>query len=115
MASYGKEFLSGSANGRLIKVAATSSPGTTLHTAHATDKDELWLWAVNSDTNDRKLTIEFGGTTAPDDTIEVTIPAESGLVIVVSGLILSNALVVKAFAAAANVVMVGGYVNRISA
>jgi hypothetical protein len=32
----------------------------------------------------------------------------------VQGLVLQNSLVVKAFAASANVVMVGGYVNRIS-
>lgn len=109
--------LTGSTNGRMIKVVATSTPGTTIHTAtsSATDTfDEVWLWAVNSDTTARKLTIEFGGTTAPDDTIEVTIPAESGYTAVVQGLILQNSLVVKAFAASANVVLVAGYVNRIS-
>ena len=108
--------LSGSTNGRMVKVAATSTPGTTLHTAtaSATDTfDEIWLWAVNSDTVSRKLTIEFGGTTSPDDTIEVTIAAESGFTAVVQGLVLQNSLVVKAFAAAANVVLIGGYVNRI--
>lgn len=105
--------LSGSTDGRAIKVAATATPGTTIHTAHATSLDEVWLWAQNTDTTDRKLTIEWGGTTAPDDLIEVTVPAESGLLIVVPGLLLTNSLVVKAFAASANVVTVHGYVNRI--
>ena len=114
MATYTKVKLSGSTDGRMIKVAATATLGTTIHTAHATSLDEIWLYAVNSDTVDRKLTIEYGGATAPDNLIEVTIPAESGLILVCPGLILSNSLVVTAFAAAANVIMIGGYVNRVS-
>jgi hypothetical protein len=115
MATFSKQLLSGSTNGRPTKIATTSSPGTTIHTAHATDKDEIFLYAFNSDTTARKLTVEFGGTTSPDDTIEVTIPAESGLQLVVAGLVLTGSVVVKAFCATANVVMVVGYVNRITA
>ncbi len=106
--------LSGSTDGKMVKVAATATLGTTIHTAHATDLDELWLYAVNSDTSARKLTIEFGGATSPDCLIEVTIPAESGLVVVVPGLLLTNSLAVTAFCASANVVMIGGFVNRIT-
>lgn len=114
MATYSKIKLSGGTDGRNVKVVATSTPGTTIHTAHATALDEIWLYAVNSDTTDRKLTIEFGGTTSPDDLIELTVTAESGLVVVIPGLLLSNSTVVKAFAATANVVMINGYVNRIT-
>lgn len=114
MATYSKIVLSGSTNGKNVKVAATSTPGTTIHTAHATALDEIWLWAVNSDTSDRKLTIEFGGTSAPDDTIEVTIPAEGGLVNILPGILLTNSLVVKAFCATGNVILINGFVNRIS-
>lgn len=117
MATFTKEILSGSTDGRMIKVAVVATVGTWIHTAVAgvADIDEVWLWAVNSDTVDRKLTIEYGGRAAPDDLIEVTIRAESGLVLVVPGMILQNALLIRAFAAAANVVMVGGFVNRITA
>ena len=120
MATYSKIHLSGSTDGKLIKVAATATAGTTIHTGSstATTYDEVWLYAVNSDTTDRKLTIEFGGTSSPDDLIEQTITAESGLILVVPGLVIkgnATALVVRAFAASANVVMVGGYVNRITA
>jgi hypothetical protein len=114
MATYSKVVLSGSTDGKLIKVAATSTPGTLIHTAHATSEDEIWLYAVNSDTTARKLTIEWGGVTSPDDTIEVTIQPEAGLAVVVSGLVLTNSLVVRAFCATANVVMIGGFVNRIT-
>jgi len=120
VATYSKIALSGSTDGKLIKVAQTATAGTTIHTGSstATTFDEVWLYAVNSDTTDRKLTIEFGGTSAPDDLIEQTITAESGLLLVVPGLVIkgnATALVVRAFAATANVVLIGGYVNRITA
>lgn len=111
-----KTLLSGSTNGRPIKVAQTATAGTTIHTATNTagEMDEVWLWAQNTDGLDRKLTIEFGGTSAPDDLVEVTIPAEGGLVLVVPGLVANGGVVVRAFAATANVVTVAGFVNRIA-
>ena len=109
-----RQLLSGSTNGRGVKVAATATPGTLIHTAHATSLDEVWLWCVNSDTVARKLTVEFGGTTSPDDLIEVAIPAESGLVLVSPGLTVTGGVVVRAFAATANVLVVMGHVNRIT-
>lgn len=120
MATFSKIHLSGSTDGKQIKVAATGTPGTTIHTGSstATVYDEVWLYATNTDTTNRKLTIEWGGTSSPDDLIELTIPAESGLTLIVPGLVIkgnaSSALVVRAFAASANVVCVSGYVNRIS-
>jgi hypothetical protein len=120
MATFSKLHLSGSTDGKLIKVAATATAGTTIHTGSTTAStyDEVWLYAVNSDTTDRKLTIEWGGTAAPDDLIEFTVKAENGLYLIVPGLVLkgnATALVVRAFCATANVVSVGGYVNRIAA
>ena len=120
MATFSKTTLSGSTDGRLIKVVQTATAGTTIHTGSSTAStfDELWLYAVNSDTTDRKLTIEWGGTSSPDDLIEQTITAESGLILVVAGLVIkgnATPLVVRAFCASANVVMIGGYVNRITA
>jgi hypothetical protein len=120
MAAFSKLVLSGSTDGRAIKVAATATPGTTIHTGSstATTIDEIWLYATNTDTTARKLTIEWGGVSSPDDLIELTIPAESGLTLVAPGLLIkgnaSTALVVKAFCATADVVTIHGYVNRIS-
>lgn len=119
MAVLSKVLLSGSTTGLGIKLTDTSTSGNTdagylVHTAVSgtTDIDEIWLYAHNSDTSPRKLTVEFGGVTSPDNTIEVTLAAEDGLVLVVPGLPLQNGLLVKAFAGAANVVTVYGYVNR---
>ena len=117
MATYSKVKLSGGTTGENIKVVATATAGTTIHTAVSgtSDMDEIWLYACNTDSTDRKLTLEFGGTTSPDDLVEVTIGAEAGWVLVCPGVLLQNSLVVKAFAAAANVVVINGYVNRITA
>lgn len=117
MANFSKELLSGSTNGRGIKVAATATAGTLIHTAIAgtAGEDEIWLYAHNTSASAVKLTLEWGGVTSPDDHIEITIPAEgSGLVLVAPGILLQNGLVVRAFAATANVINIFGYVNRIA-
>ena len=118
MATFSKQLLSGSIDGKAIKVVQTATAGTTVHTAHATALDEIWLYAVNSSASSVKLTIEYGEEAAPDGNIELSVAAESGLVLVVAGLLLQgNATpkVVRAFAATANVILLHGYVNRITA
>jgi len=121
MATFSKIALSGSTDGKMVKVVATTTAGTTIHTGSstATTFDEVWLYAVNSSASGVKLTIEWGSTASPDDLIEQTIPAESGLYLVVPGLVIkgnaSSALVVRAFAATTNVINIAGYVNRITA
>jgi len=118
MATYSKVLLSDSTNGKNISVTgANTGAAVDIHDAVAgtSDIDEVWLYACNTDSTDRKLTIEYGGVASPDDLTEVTIAAEAGWVLVVPGMLLQNGLVIKAFAAAANVVLVNGYVNRITA
>lgn len=117
MATYSKRALSGSTNGRQIKVVSTATAGTTIHTAvtGTSDLDEIWLYAVNMHTADVNLTIEFGGTTSPDDLIQQTIATKAGLALVIPGLVLQNECVVKAFASVANVVLISGFVNRVAA
>jgi hypothetical protein len=120
MATFTKLALSGSTDGRMIKVVQTATAGTTLHTgsATATTFDEIWLYAVNSSASAVKLTIEWGGVSSPDDLIELSISAESGLVLVSAGLVIkgnATPLLVRAFAGTANVINIAGYVNRITA
>ena len=112
--AYTKKLLSGSTNGRGIKIANSS---TTIHTAVAgsTDIDEIWLYAVNSAAADYKVTFEWGGTTDPDDHIEITLPAQSGLSLIAPGIPLNGGLIVKAKGDTTNVINVFGYVNRITA
>jgi len=117
--SITKTELTGAANGLGIKVAATSSPGTTIHTANAptgvNNYDEVWLQCYNSDTVARELVLQWGGTTSPDNDIKVTIQPKTGLVWVVQGLILNNSLLIKAYCTTTNVLVLSGFVNRITA
>lgn len=114
MATFSKIPFSGSTNGKGILVAATATTGTTIHTAVSgtSSFDEIWLYASNNSTNAVKLTIEYGSTAAADN-IEITIPGESGMVLVVPGLFLNNSLLVTAFAGTTNVITIHGYVNRV--
>lgn len=118
MATAVKRKLSGSTDGRPIKVVATGDPGTTIHTAVAGTTagtyDEIWLYAYNSDSTQRTLTIEFGGNGSPDDLIIVGVASNSGLMLVIPGLILQNGSVVKAYCNVANVVTISGFVNSIT-
>jgi len=115
MATYSKELLSGSTQGKGILVAATSTAGTTIHTAVSgtTDLDEIWLYAVNAHSADIKLTLEWGEATEPNGNIEITVPTEAGLMLLTPGLLLQNGLVVKAFAGTPNEIVIHGYVNKI--
>ena len=119
MATFTKQILSNSTDGKAIKVAATATAGTTIHTGSTTTTtlDEVWLYAVNTSTSSVKLTIEWGEATAPDGNIEVTVLPEAGLVTVIPGLLIkgnATALVVKAFAGTADVICIHGYVNQIT-
>jgi hypothetical protein len=119
MATFTKLPLSASTDGRAIKVAATATPGTTIHTgsSSASEIDEVWIYAMNTDTSSRKLTLEWGGTSSPDDLIEINLPAEPGLVLVAPGLLIkgnATPLVVRAIASVAGVITIHGYIHRIS-
>jgi hypothetical protein len=122
MATFTKVLLSGSSQGKAIKIAETTSGsnGTTLHATgiSSTTIDEIWLYAYNSSSTAVVLTIQWGGITAVDNEYKISIPATSGLTLVVPGLILTgdgtNATTTRAYAGTTNVITVSGYVNRIA-
>lgn len=121
MATFSKQKLSGSTNGRGIAVAATATLGTTIHATgtSATILDEIWLYANNIHSSAVTLTVEFGGATTTSDLIQISIPATpSGLYLVCGGLILSGtgsaALTVSAFGSVASKIELFGFVNRIT-
>lgn len=120
MATFTKVALSGSTQGKAIKVAATASTGTTIHATGTSSSiiDEIWLYAYNSSSGPVTLTVQFGGTTAVDNDIKIDVPPTSGLTLVVAGLILTGtgaaANTVYAYAGTANVITLSGFINRIS-
>ena len=109
--------LSGGTNGRNIKVAATSTAGTIIHTATSTsgELERITLYAFNAHSSDLKLSIELGGVTIPKDVVEITITTEAGMVKVIENVVLSGGVVVRAFCGTANQVSVTGHVVRMSA
>jgi hypothetical protein len=115
MATITKHILSGSTYGQPISVAATGTPGTTIHTTgtSATIIDEIWLYATNNDTVARNLTIEYGS-----GNISLSLLPKTGLTIILTGLVLTGSgsagTVVKAFASSANQIQLSGYVNRVT-
>ena len=121
MATFTKIPLSGTNNGLglLINSGSSGVAGPTIHTGSTNTAviDEVWLYAVNYDTTDRKLTVQYGGTTAGTNEIEYTVKAENGLYLVVAGLLLSGnatAKLITAYAATNTSIVVYGYVNRIT-
>lgn len=118
MASYSRLLLSGSTSGLPILVAATAiGSGTIIHTAvaGAAAFDEVYLWATNTDTVPRLLTIGFGGVTDPDNLLvkNYSIPGNSIPYLIASGQSLNGALAVKAAVDVANKINISGHVNRL--
>ena len=113
MATISKDLLSGSTHGSQIKIAATATAGTLIHTAtkETDDIDEVWVWACNTHTSTVVLTIEFSSAVVGDN-IKVAInPNET--VLVIPGIPLRNSLTVKGFASEANKVNCFGFINKI--
>lgn len=116
MASYAKVLLSGGTNGKNILISASGSAGAnTIHTAVAgiQDRDEVWIYAQNTDTDYQIFYLMWGETTHPDGLIQVAIPPQAGPMLVIPGWILNNTNIIKGYAETANVVSVNGFINRI--
>ena len=113
MATFSKTMLNQAVSGTPILIAATATPGTSIHLpAVAGEIHEVWMWATNVHTAAVVLTVEFGGATS-GFVQKVTIPAAEGLFSIVPGIPILSGVTVKAFAATANVVNVWGFVNKI--
>lgn len=109
-------LLSGSTNGKPIPVTAIATPGTLIHTAHATSLDAVYLWVANVTTSPAILTIEWGGVTNPGDLIckSLTIRANSAPLPILTGQVLTGGLVVRAFSGTASALNVTGFVTRLA-
>lgn len=112
-----KEFLTGGAgDGTGIKLSATTLGGAnTVHTVPASKEDTIRILATNNDTVKRTVTIVWGDAIAVDDEITVTLQPKAGLVLLIPGLPLGAAKVVKAYTEVTNVVVIHGDVNRVDA
>lgn len=107
--------LSGSTNGRGIKLA-TAAAGTAVHTTAtatgASKFDEIYIWAANVVSASKQVTVYVGATGLTGDKVIDTIPPKSGLYQLLPGMRLNGGVSVKAFAASPCAVTVFGLVNR---
>ena len=63
----------------------------------------------------KRLTIEWGGTTNPNDLIRKDISGEDGAIFLIPGWTINNGLAIRAFAETTNIISIFGFVNRITA
>lgn len=102
-----------STDGVGVSIVATTSPGTTLHTA--TSGTDYWdyvkVWLVNTDTVTRTVYVQWGGTAAKD-AIPIDVAPGIGPVAVFEDFRpLRNGLLIRAYCATTAVVTAHGEVH----
>lgn len=111
-------LLSGSTDGKPVIVAATATPGTTIHTAASgsVSFDEVYAWVSNVTASAATITVEWGSVTDPGGHLckAYSVPANSPPIPLITGQTLNNAAVVKAFSGTASALNITGHVNRIT-
>lgn len=98
-------------HGKLVQIAATATPGTSLYTAVSSTDDEwdvVFVAASNNDTADHLLTVEWTAAGSANE-VKVLLPGRSGMWTIIPALRIRNALTVKAYADAAN--QVNAYID----
>lgn len=111
MATFSKQTFSAGVS--LLVTGTNTTYAKTIHTVPSRATDEIWIYGTNNDAAAVNLTIEFGNSETKNN-IKQSIPATSGLTILVPGLILTASQTVTAFAATTEKITLHGYVNRIS-
>jgi hypothetical protein len=117
MATFTKLILSASNNGQHILLSSTgSSSANPIHTTPAgtSSLDEIYLYAYNEATASVLTTLNWGGGSEPTNICRVTLPPQSGRILIADGMLLTNGLTVYGYASASNMVNIDGFVNRIS-
>ena len=112
--TFTRVTLSGATNNKPTGIDATTSPGTTLHTAGTTGIDVLNLTFVNRSTvtaSGSQLFIEFGGTASAEVIPQQFLGQER---FSLANLMLSaSTSILRAYATASGRFACVGYVNRI--
>ncbi len=108
--------LSTSNDGEMVLITATSTVGTTVHTATTQTStsryDEVWLFASNSHSAAVDLTIEIDIANTSTSKFKVSIPKDDGLFVVLPGVSVHNGKLITAFASVASVINIVGYVEQ---
>lgn len=111
--TYQRHPLSASTNYLPIPVAATSDVSPTLiHTASASDVDEIWLDVYNYALESVQLTMMLGGSEAHKK-LALLVPSGRGLISVIKGLNFTGSVLLEAYASDSTSLSLVGYVNRL--
>ena len=111
--AYLPKLLSGSTNGKPIKVTSTTTGAAdTIHTAVAgtSNIDMIDVYATNNSAAAVDVSIGWGGVTVDETLGPISIPADAGPVKIADKFPLQNGMVVKAWAGSANVILLTGAV-----
>jgi len=102
-------------NGAPVLIADTTSPGTVIHTHDGENVlDRVWLYANNTDSVTRTLTIELAGTGGAANNIVVDVLPRDGLALALPGVPISGGAAIRAYCPTADVVSVVGYVEDLT-
>ena len=111
--TYQSVALSGSTNYLPLNITGVATgSANVIHTAHATNTDELWLDLYNYTNTDTFVTLMLGGS-ASHQLLVVPVPSQRGMIPLLKGQRFDGGVVISAFASAANRVAIVGQVNRI--
>jgi hypothetical protein len=113
MATFSKQLLTNSTNGKQILVTSSVAPGDFIHIASnsSTTIDEVFLYGINNSSIPVTASVLWGNT-GSIDTIQTTLPALSGRVQIADGRLLANGLSIRAYSTG-NSCSFDGFVNRI--
>jgi hypothetical protein len=102
--------LSGSTKGQPIKIVATATPGTTIHTVPAGEMHVVYLEANNDGTTAVDLTLEIvNGGTIVTQKLSV-VPKDK---VRIFDTTVTDGIIIRAFAGTTNVCNITGHVNKI--
>ncbi len=105
MTTFAAVTPTGSTNNKQIKVHATSGTGTTVHQVTTGKTAEITIKATNTSASAVLLTLQWGGTTDPDNLTKITVNPQIGDLLVKYRSRLTGNLTVTAIAATADVIM----------
>jgi hypothetical protein len=88
-------LLTYSPSGGPIKVLATGSPGTLIHSGRSTS-NKVWIFGSNTGSGSYNLVLEIGGTT-PNDRIVITIPPTSPPLPILRGNYINSGVVIRGY------------------
>lgn len=115
MATYSRALFSGATNGRPI-VLSLNTNTSTIHTVgtSTTAYNEVYLWANNVTGSPATMTLQFGTTTADQVCTNLSIPANSPPIPILTGQNVTGGVSLTGYASVANAINVEGYINVIS-